>query len=169
MLDAAPTIVEELDGTTTEYHDVPVGGDRIERLLRDLFTEHWARITVGPIIEGAAWEVRFAGPPALSMLDGYLTVDAGGWHFHLCVADTPAGGRPEMARVRRVARAAFFRSTGGTCSPESYGLRLWNGRGEQMVTVFFPNPFFDDTGQRRPVPDPGATALWDDFRRRYAG
>ncbi len=118
MLDAAPTIVEELDGTTTEYHGVPVGGDRIERLLRELFTDHWARIAVGPIVEGAAWEVRFAGPPALSMLDGYLTVDAGGWHFHLCVADTPAGGRAELARVRRVARAAFFRSTGGTCSPE---------------------------------------------------
>ena len=34
-----------------------------------------------------------------------------------------------------VGRAAFFRTDGGTCVPGAWGLRLWNGRGEQMVTV----------------------------------
>ena len=63
----ASTIERELDGTVTEYDDVPVAGEHIERLLRELFTEHWARITVGPIIQGAAWEIRFAQAPTLTM------------------------------------------------------------------------------------------------------
>lgn len=165
---AAPGAVErELDGTTTEYDDVPVTGDRVEQLLRELFTEHWARLTVGPIIEGAAWEIRFTQVPALTMLDGYLTVDTGAWHFHLCVGETKGGGREELARIRRVTRAAFFKTTGGTCTPVSHGLRLWNGRGEQMITVFFPNPYYDDASERLRAPDFTRTALWEDFRRRY--
>ena len=95
------TTERELDGTTTEYDDIPVGGDRIERLLRELFTVSWRAITVGPIIQGAAWEIRFTTQPNVTMLDGYLTADTGAWHFHLCVGDTHAGGRGELARLRR--------------------------------------------------------------------
>jgi hypothetical protein len=162
---ANPTTEHELDGTITEYEDVPVGGDRIERLLTGLFIEHWARLTVGPLIQGAAWEIRFSGAPKVTMLDGYLTADTGSWHFHLCVADT--GGPPPVARARRVARAAFFRTVGGTCSPATYGLRLWNGLGEQMITVLFPNPYYDDQSNRLREPDWGRTALWEDCKRRY--
>ena len=55
---------------------------------------------------------------------------------------------PRSPRVRRVARAAFFRTDGGTCVPTSWGLRLWNGRGEQMITIFFPSPFYDHDDRR---------------------
>ena len=165
----ATTRERDLDGSTTEYHEASVAGDRVERLLRELFTDHWKRLTVGPIIQGAAWEIRFTELPVLSMLDGYLTVDTGPWHFHLCVGDTRGQGDAALARARRVGRAAFFRTIGGTCVPESYGLRLWNGLGEQMVTVFFPNPFYDDESHRLREPDPGRTALWEDFRRRHSG
>ena len=164
---ATTTTERELDGTVTEYDDIPVGGDRVERLLRELLAEHWARLTVGPLIQGAAWEIRFAGPPGLTMLDGYLTVDTGPWHFHLCVAATGAAEREALARARRVARAAFFRTTGGTCSPEIYGLRLWNGLGEQMITVLFPNPYYDDASTPLREPDRARTALWEAMRRRY--
>lgn len=157
------------DGTTTEYDDIPVAGDRIQRLLTELFTASWRDITVGPIIQGAAWEIRFTAQPRVSMLDGYLTVDTGPWHFHLCVADTRAGGSEALSRLRRVARAAFFRTLGGSCTPESCGLRLWNGGGEQMVTVFFPSPYLDDAGNRLREPDLGRRRLWEDFRRRYGG
>ena len=61
---APPTSVErELDGTVTVYFDVPVAGDRIERLLSEIFTAHWQDVTVGPLLEGAAYEIRFAAPP----------------------------------------------------------------------------------------------------------
>ena len=88
------TIEREPDGSTTEYFEVPVAADHVERLMREVFDDHWAHVTVGPIIEGSAWEIRFTSRPKTSMLDGYLTVDPGPWHFHLCVNDhrgTPCG------------------------------------------------------------------------------
>src|SRR5947207_15508008 len=130
----APTVEHELDGTTTEYDDVPVAGDHVERLLRELFTEHWAEITVGPILQGAAWEIRFVKAPTLTMLDGYLTTDTGAWHFHLCVGDTRPGGSDDLAQIRRVARAALIHTTGRSCTPLSDGLTLCNSPREQIRT-----------------------------------
>jgi len=167
--DTAPHIERGLDGTTTDYHDMGVHGDAVERLLVELFTEHWAVLTVGPLIEGAAYEIQFATRPTLTMLDGYLTVDTGAWHFHLCVNDHYGTRSAELARVRRVARAAFFRTEGGSCAPATWGLRLWNGLGEQMITVLFPNPHFDETWQRLREPRWEKTELWQELRRRYTG
>ena len=158
----------ELDGTITEYDDIAVDGDRIERLLTELLTEHWAEITVGPLIEGAAYEIRFSEAPKVTMLDGYMTVDPGAWHFHLCVGDHAGTSSAELAALRRVARAAFFRMVGGSCSPATWGLRLWNGRGEQMISVLFPNPYYDEHSRRLPEPDWSKTRLWEDFRTRFA-
>ena len=158
----------ELDGTITEYDDVAVDGDRIERLLMHVFTEHWADVTVGPLIEGAAYEIRFAVAPKVRMLDGYMTVDPGAWHFHLCVNDHTGNTSPELRRLRRVARAAFFRTIGGSCAPTTWGLRLWNGRGEQMITILFPSPYYDDDFNALPEPDWSKTRLSDDLRQRFA-
>ena len=158
----------ELDGTVTEYDEIDVGGDRIERLLIEIFTEHWAKVSVGPIIEGAAYEIAFRTAPKVGMLDGYLTVDPGDWHFHICVNDHTGNPSPELARLRRVARAAFFRTVGGACSPTSWGLRLWNGRGEQMITVLFPTPYYDADWRPLAEPDWSKTRLWEDLRRRFA-
>jgi hypothetical protein len=152
-----------------ESWDVPVGGDHVERLLTELFERHWRDVTVGPLLEGAAWEIRFTAPPRLSMLDGYLTVDTGPWHFHLCVNDHAGVATVERARRRRVARAVFYRERGDACVPTSWGLRLWNGQGEQMVTVLFPSPYLEPDGRMRGEPDWTRLALWDDFRRRFAG
>ncbi|PYM20556.1 MAG: hypothetical protein DMD78_21240 [Candidatus Rokuibacteriota bacterium] len=169
MAEATRDVVREPDGSLTEYSDVSVAGDTVERLLIEVFGEHWAAISAGPIIDGAAYEIRFTAPPKLSMLDGYLTVDPGPWHFHLCVNDHRGAATPELARVRRVARAAFFRTDGGSCVPGAWGLRLWNGRGEQMITVYFPNPWLDDDLERVREPRWERTALWEDLRARYAG
>ena len=169
MAEATRDVVREPDGSLTEYSDVSVAGDTVERLLLEVFGEHWAAISAGPIIDGAAYEIRFTAPPKLSMLDGYLTVDPGPWHFHLCVNDHGGAATPELARVRRVARAAFFHTDGGSCVPGAWGLRLWNGRGEQMITVYFPNPWLDDDLERVREPRWERTALWEDLRARYAG
>lgn len=159
----------ELGGGTIEHYEVDVRGDRIERLLTELFTDHWAQLTVGPLIEGAAYEIQFTAPPKVTMLDGYLTVDMGAWHFHLCVNDHRGTPSAEQARIRRVGRAAFFRTEGGSHAPTTWGLRLWNGRAEQMITVLFPSPHFDESWRRLAEPHWEKTELWQDFRRRYAG
>lgn len=166
---SAPTVERGLDGATTEYHDVAVAGDGVERLLTELFTEHWAKLTVGPLIEGAAYEIQFASPPKVTMLDGYMTIDTGAWHFHLCVNDHRGTPSAELARIRRVARAAFFRTEGDSCAVTTWGLRLWNGRGEQMITILFPNAHFDEAWRRLPEPRWEKTALWQELSRRYAG
>jgi hypothetical protein len=147
---------------------VDVAGDRVERLMTEILDRHWRDVTVGPLIEGSAWEVRFTAPPKLSIRDGYLTVDTGAWHFHLCVNDHAAAPTPERAARRRVARAEFYREPGESCVPMTWGLRLWNGHGEQMVTVLFPNPHFDPDGGMLAEPRWERVALWDDLRRRYA-
>ncbi|HEY3064257.1 MAG TPA: hypothetical protein VGL09_00570 [Methylomirabilota bacterium] len=161
-------VVREPDGSSTEYHEVPVAGDVVERLLTELFTAHWAALTVGPIIEGAAYEIRFSHAPKVTMLDGYLTVDTGPWHFHLCVNDHRGAPTDELAQRRRVARAAFYVTHGSGCVPGTWGLRLWNGAMEQMITVLFPNPYLDD--DLRPLQPPRweRAALWEECRRRYA-
>jgi len=165
----AMAVVREPDGSVTEYTDVEVGGDTVERLMKEVFGAHWASISAGPIVDGAAYEIRFTAAPTLSMLDGYLTVDTGPWHFHLCVNDHRGAASPELAKLRRVARAAFFRTDGGSCVPGAWGLRLWNGRGEQMITVYFPNPWLDDDLERVREPRWERTALWEDLRARHAG
>jgi hypothetical protein len=167
--DTTPTAVaQEPDGTVTRYFDLSVEGDQVERLLTEVFAAHWSDITAGPLIEGAAFEIRFTAPPKVTMLDGYLTVDPGDWHFHLCVNDHGGTRSLELARLRRVARAAFFTTEGGSCAPTTWGLRLWNGRGEQMITVLFPSPHFDAEWQRLAEPRWEKTGLWRELRRRYA-
>ena len=160
----------ELDGTISEYDDISVEGDRIERLLSELLSQHWADITVGPLIEGAAYEIRFSAAPKVTMLDGYLTVDTGHWHFHLCVNDHRGTPDAELARLRRVTRAAFFRTMAGSCVPTVWGLRLWNGRGEQMITVLFPSPYYDEADgfRRLAEPDWSKTRLWENARTRFS-
>jgi hypothetical protein len=166
-LGTVPTVEHEIDGSTIEYFEVAVEGDRVERLMVELLTEHWAQLTVGPLIQGAVFEIRFPQAPRLSMLDGYLTVDLGLWHFHLCVNDHRET-TPQAALIRRVGRAAFFRSRGGGHTPMTWGLRLWNGRGEQMVTVLFPSPYYDERFERLAHPDWDKLQLWEALRARYA-
>ena len=161
-------VVREVDGTVTTYDEVDVEGDRVERLLTELFTEHWAEITVGPLVEGAAYEIRFTAAPNVSMLDGYMTVDTGAWHFHLCVGEHRGTRSPDLARIRRVARCAFFTTEGGSCAPTTWGLRLWNGRGEQMITILFPSPHYDEKWERLEEPRWERTELWRALRRRFA-
>jgi hypothetical protein len=167
MTSPARTVEREADGSLTEYDEVSVEGDRVQRLLTEIFSDHWGHVFAGPVIEGAAYEIRFTARPAVSFLDGYLTVDLGSWHFHLCVGDHRGAATPDRARRRRVARAAFFRTDGGSCVPGSWGLRLWNGHGEQMITVYFPNPWLDDHAERLREPRWEKTALWEDLRARY--
>jgi tRNA threonylcarbamoyl adenosine modification protein YjeE len=167
---AGPHLTErELDGSLTEYHEVDVAGDRVERLLRELFTEHWAGLTVGPLIQGAVFELRFREAPRVTLSDGYLTVDlgaGGAGHFHLCVNDHRETTR-ELAAIRRVGRAAFFRTRGGGHVPMTWGLRLWNGRGEQMVTVLFPSAYLSDALELLAEPDWTRVELWGSLRARY--
>ena len=172
---AASRRVTDEDGHDVEIFPLPTDEDTLERVLRELFESHWDKIVFGPIIQGAAWEFQAPHAPThVGVLDGYLTVAFGAPHFHLCIGPT-RGARnnptpPALARHRRCARAEFFRRLDRAGTPSSWGLRLWNGHGEQQATIVFPNPFLSADGTKViREPDWSRLALWDEMRSRYAG
>lgn len=166
-------IVHEPDGRTTELFDLPADEATMVRLFRLLFEDHATEVVFGPCIQGAVFEIHADRPAEVTVLDGYLTVDLGSWHFHLCIGEhrgypsNPCS--PALARHRRVKRAALFRTIGRSCVPASWGLRLWNGHDEQMITVFFPNPYLSDDDKRTRRPDWSRLHLWDKVRREFLG
>jgi hypothetical protein len=166
-----------LDGTRTEYFDVECSEPALLALLREMFEAHWRDVIFGPCIEGAVFEGRFGEKPTISLLDGYATVQVGGsesWHFHLCIGPHRGSSSlptpPELAEWRRCARAAFFRNLDRGGRASSWGFRMWNGRDEQMLTVFFPNPWIDPARQRY-VAEPAWSRLdlWMTLRERFTG
>lgn len=173
--DGSPARVVGEDGTFEEVFALPTDAGSLESLLRDLFEHHWRDITFGPIIQGAAWEMRAAAAPSkVAMFDGYLTVAFGVPHFHLCIGEHKGPPKnpvsPELARHRRTARAELYRRLSGTGNPVSWGLRLFNGKGEQQITVLLPNPFLHpDTEAILKEPDWSRLALWDALRARWFG
>ena len=163
------------DGQMVEIFPLPTDEGMLERVLRDLFESHWDKIVFGPIIQRAAWEFQAPHAPThVGVLDGYLTVAFGASHFHLCIGPT-RGPRHNptpaaLAQHRRCARAEFFRRLDRAGAPTSWGLRLWNGHGEQQATIVFPNPFLSADGTKvLRNPDWSRLTLWDEMRRRYLG
>jgi hypothetical protein len=170
-----PERVVDLDGATVEVFPLPTDESSLVALLRSLFEEHWAEITFGPIIQGAAWEIRAPHAPTyIGMLDGYLTVAFGATHFHLCIGPhkgTKRDPTPEaLAGHRRTARAELYRRLDHSGAPISWGLRLFNGQDEQQTTILLPNPFLSaDSEKVLKVPDWSRLALWDRIRARWLG
>ena len=164
----------EPDGAPVDVFNLPIDAESLEAILRELFVEHWQDITFGPIIQGAAWEMKAAqAPDKFGMLDGYLTVGFGVPHFHICIGDhrgTPANPvSSELAQHRRTARAELYRRISRDGAPVSWGLRLFNGHGEQQITVLLPNPFLDRDDKIRREPDWSQLTLWDRLRARWLG
>jgi len=162
------------DDATVEIFPLPTDEESLEALLRELFEQHWDKITFGPLIQGAAWEIRAPhAPTQVGMLDGYLTVAFGASHFHLCISPhkgtrsnpTPAA----LARHRRTARAELYRRLDKSGAPVSWGLRLFNGHDEQQVTIILPNPFLAADDKVLQIPDWSRLELWDGLRARWLG
>jgi hypothetical protein len=170
-----PKRIMEPDGTPLDVFSLPVDPSSLEKLLRDLFENHWRDIVFGPIIQGAAFEIHAdRAPTRIGVLDGYLTVAFGVTHFHMCIGETK-GPRsnptaPEVARLRRTARAELYRRVGRTCVPMSWGVQFFNGGGEQQITVLLPNPFLHpETDKVLKEPDWSRLALWDKLRAQWLG
>jgi len=167
--------IEEGPDGTLEIWSLSPTEDVLLRLLTELFEHHWSEITFGPLIQGAAWEVRAPGAPKkIGMFDGYVTVDFGPWHFHLCIGET-RGTRshptpPELSAHRRTARAEFYRNLASRDgAPTSWGLRFFNGHDEQQMTVFLPNPFLSPEMRILKTPEWSHLELWDRLRQDYLG
>ena len=53
-----PERVIDPDGYAVDVFLLPTDEASLEELLRDLFERRWDEIVFGPIVEGAAWEMR---------------------------------------------------------------------------------------------------------------
>jgi hypothetical protein len=171
---AGPETVDEPGLGTLEVWRLPPSEDVLRRLLTMLFERYWDRITFGPLIQGAAYELRAERrPERIGYQDGYLTVHVGASHLHLCIGPTRGDARwptpPALAAHRRTARAELFRRLNREGAPDVWGLRLRNGHGEEQITVLFPNPFLTDADQPALQPDWDRLAVWDHVRREYLG
>jgi hypothetical protein len=166
--------VEDESGMgTLEIFPLPTDEETLRTFLTEVFTDYWDQIRFGPLIQGAAWEIAVReAPRKISMLDGYLTIDCGHWHFHLCIGEhTGSPGHPvdpELAHHRRTGRAELYRNV-SPGFPTSWAARLLNGAGEEQITIFLPNPFLSDEMQLLPEADWSRLGLWDHLRRRYLG
>ncbi len=71
---------------TLEIFPLATGELFLHDLIEDLFENHWRDIVFGSLIQGAVFEIRAPNAPTrISLLDDYLTVNFGAWHFHLCI------------------------------------------------------------------------------------
>lgn len=168
-----PLLETDQYGARAEVFSLPVGEDFLRGLLEDVFCNHWHEVVYGPVIEGAAFEFSCPQKPErVSFFDGYVTVDLGSSHFHLCVGETRGitarPTSPEQSRHRQTSTAVLFRGLDKQGCPVNWGLRLSNGAGEQQCTIFFPNPFLTDE-RVTAEPDWSKLAMWEDFNRRYLG
>jgi hypothetical protein len=125
--EALPLRSVEPDGTRLDVFPLPTDSASLEALLRDLFENHWREITFGPIIQGAAWEMRAdKAPTYVGVLDGYLTVAFGVPHFHICIGETKGPRNqptsPELAAQRRTSRAELYRTRRALLRPDVLGL-----------------------------------------------
>jgi nitrile hydratase accessory protein len=169
----AGEIVEEAGMGRLELFALPTDQDTLLAVITDLFENWWSQIRFGPIIQGAVFEGRASRPPAhIAVLDGYVTVELEGWHFHLCIGehrgDTDHPVTPELAHHRRCHRAELYRVLHDD-APVSWGVRLLNGADEQQITVLLPNPFLDDDQLPLAEPDWTRLACWDHLRESYLG
>ncbi len=171
---AASQIVEEPGNGTLEIFSIEPEESILFDLIKDIFSNYWNQIYFGVLIQGAAWEVKAPHAPLkIGMLDGYITVDFGAWHFHLCIGEHKGSKKypvdPQLAVHRRTSRAELYRRLDGTCVPQSWGLRLFNGHNEQQMTVFLPNPFLTEEMKVTRNPDWSKLELWDHLRKKFLG
>jgi hypothetical protein len=165
-----PTVRHEPGMGTMEVFPLPADESTLLAVLRDVFENYWREIRFGVLIQGAVFEIRASRPPHIGVLDGYVTIDLGASHFHVCIGEHRGDpGQPvtrELARHRRCHRAELYRVVHND-APVSWGLRMFNGADEQQLTIMLPNPFLDDEQLPLTVPDWNRLACWDELHATY--
>ena len=157
-------ITQQMDGTY-ELFPIPTDQDTLYGILNDCLAE-WGNIRIGMLIPGAVWEIKPPREPRIGFLDGYLTVDFQEWHLHICVGEHTSAP-PDVARLRRTARAELYRRLNPDRQPTSWGLRLFNGGDQQQITVLLPNPHLDENQHYEQEPQWHRLYLWDRLRQKY--
>ncbi len=163
-------------GGKFERFVLPTDEEFLEKLLRDIFENYWQDIAFGPMIQGGAFEFKCSEKPTkIVLFDGYLTVvtSKDGSHFHLCIGENKGSSKnptPEaLKKHRRTARAEFFRGLNNEDQPANWGLQLFNGHGEQQISIYLPSPFIASDGKILKKPEWDRLAAWEALSKKYLG
>ena len=162
------TITTEATNARVEIFPLALDGQVLKTLITELFDEHWSIIHFGVMVPGAIYEIKAPNKPdGIRYNGGYMTIDFGAWHFHLCIGDYPCSN--EDGQVRQTARAEFYRMVNKDDQPMSWGFRMYNGADQQQLVVFMPNPRATPDNKLAEQPDWSRLALWDQLRQAYLG
>ena len=159
----------------SETWPLPTEEAFLDSFLRHLFEDHWEGLVFGPLIQGAAYELKCpAKPRSITLFDGYLTVHFGkDGHFHLCIGEnegSPSNPTPDDLKAhRRPSKAQLFRKFGRDGKPLSWGFEMWNGKEEPMISIFFPNPFLTGDDRIAAHPDFTRLATWRAIAKTWLG
>ena len=161
-------LTDEPGNGLVESFPLPTDEDTLLRLLEKVF-ENWQVVQFGPIVQGAAYEIKAPFAPRITVFDGYATLDFDQWHMHICIGSTIGDPSyptdPEVAAIRPCQRAELYRLLKED-GPVSWGLRLFNGADEQLLTVLLPNPFLDED-EMPCEPNWERLAVWDQLRAEF--
>jgi hypothetical protein len=161
-------IITEPPNRQIELFPLPVDESVLQKLLIQLFEQHWQQIRFGVMIPGAVYEIKAPNKPErINHRHGYLTIDFCSWHFHLCIGDYRDSH--EDAHVRKTARAEFYRMLNSDAQPTSWGFRMFNGADQQQLVVFMPNPLLTSDDKIAKKPDWSRLALWEQLRDEFLG
>ena len=122
-----------------------------EKLIRDLVSLDrmlWV-IGGGDVVS----ENTAKGMEEPTFSDGYATVEADNWHFHL--------------KMGSLAGVQFVEAEDHGI-PYLYYVRFSDANEETLVRVYFPNPYLDDNDQSAEF-QPEKLRLFEEFRDRYVG
>lgn len=124
---------------------------RVEELLRELASSGQIGFTVHHGSSTAQLAPRAA--QHVGVQDGWATVEAEGWHFHLDLSDVSSVAFVEQEDV---------------CVPVSYSLRFLDGAGESLLHAYFPSPYVGE--DERPIGyTPERLRAWHGARARWVG
>jgi len=169
-----PVISSRSGGGSSEIYVLPTDEEFLREILTYIFETYWQEIVFGPIIEGGAFEFRCpCSPLKITLFDGYLTVHFGGTHFHICIGENrgaPNNPTPiALRKHRRTSRAEIVRRLDKEGGANSWCLQLFNGHDEQLLSIFFANPFLTAQDGLAEQPDWSKLAMWEDIGQRYLG
>jgi len=168
------TTEETVTGALIEYEDFPTDIDVTGPLLYTLLHDNWHQVQIGHIVQGSVLELEFTEAPSIfTLYDGYLTVVTKGWHIHLCVEAHQGGPNSEtpdeLRQRRKIGRAALYRRLNQQGKAKTWGVQFWNGAGEQMMTLFLPNPYLGEDEDLLPEHQAQMEklALYNELRKTY--
>ena len=122
-----------------------------EKLIRDLTSPAqmlWVIGGGGVVSENTGKDMK---EPTVS--DGYITVEADIWHFHMKL-DSVTGVQFVEAEDHGV--------------PFLYYVRFSDAKEETLLRVYFPNPYLDDNEKPTEF-QPEKLKLFEEYRDRYVG